>query len=67
MNDFKLEYLIRSLMTGGHQYTTDVQLKYAIRKLMCGSHQNDVDTQIYRASQIERKFNERRTMNTYRK
>ena len=29
MNDFKLEYLIRSLMTGGHQYTTDVQLKYA--------------------------------------
>ena len=29
MNDFKLEYLIRSLMTGSYQYTTDVQLKHA--------------------------------------
>lgn len=29
MNDFKLEYLIRSLMTGSHQDTTDVQLKHA--------------------------------------
>ena len=29
MNDFKLKYIIRSLMTGSHQATTDVQLKHA--------------------------------------
>ena len=29
MNDFKLEYLIRSFMTGSYQSTTDVQLKHA--------------------------------------
>ena len=44
---------------------SNFELKYVIRKLMCGSHQNDVDTQIYRASQIERKFNQRRNMDAY--
>ena len=57
---------MNSIKKGG-DIMSNFELKYAIRKLMCGSHQNDVDTQIYRASQIERKFNERRTMNTYRK
>ena len=45
----------------------DFKLKYVIRKLMCGSHQNDVDTQIYRASQLEQKFNKRRNTNAYLK
>ena len=46
---------------------SNFELKYVIRKLMCGSHQNDVDTQIYRASQLEQKFNKRRNTNTYLK
>ena len=29
MNDFKLKYLIRILMTTSHQDTTDVQLEHA--------------------------------------
>ena len=29
MNDFKLKYLIRSLMTGSYQDSTDVQLEHA--------------------------------------
>ena len=29
MNDFEIKYLIRSLMTGSYQDTTDVQLKHA--------------------------------------
>ena len=29
MNDFELKYLIRSLMTGSYQDTTDVQLQHA--------------------------------------
>ena len=46
---------------------SNFELKYVIRKLMCVSHQNDVYTQIYRASQLEQKFNKRRNTNAYLK
>ena len=49
----------------GGDIMSNFELKYVIRKLMCGSHQNDDDTQIYRASQIEQKFNKRRNKNAY--
>ena len=51
----------------GGDIMSNFELKYVIRKLMCGSHQNDVDTQIYRASQLEQKFNKRRNTNAYLK
>lgn len=55
---------MNSIKKGGDDMS-NFELKYVIRKLMCGSHQNDVDAQIYRASQIEQKFNKRRNKNAY--